>query len=90
MGGALEMLVKLAATGAAAGKVTIEKVTELGEAIGNQLTNAIESVGDSVGDSGASADKTMAYIMDKATPGVGHQKDQALESSKNADMGMGM
>jgi len=84
MAGAIELLTKLASVG----KVTIEKATELGESIGQQLASGAEGTADSVGGKTAAADKTMAYIMDKATPGMG-QRAHEQEKDK-ADMGMEM
>jgi hypothetical protein len=81
MPGALELLTKLASVG----KVTIEKATELGEAIGNQIANSLESAGDAAAKAGA--DKTMAYMMDKATPGMGQK---ANDKDKAKDDGLEM
>jgi hypothetical protein len=85
MAGPLELLTKLST----AAELTMDKVTELGQALGNQLTNVAEGAAQSVEGAGNGATKAMAYLTDKAT-GMGQEQMKGHAQDKSKDDGMEM
>ena len=87
MSGTLELLTKMASQGMA----TLEKLTEVGM---KEMASAMEGTAqaaESCSKAVGGADKPMAYLMDKAMPGMGQQNGQEHAKGKGEDnVGLGI